>query len=332
MTKPQISGQVARDYAMKYPKTPSRALARMLRRDHPALFSNTDMACTRIRYYRARQGQAQRKHLKRAGTGVAYTPMPKPEPVPFGVFDLAKTYPKIKRWLILADLHVPFHDNAPIETAIKWAEQKENRCDGILFLGDLCDCYSLSSWVRDPRVRRFGDEIKATGQVLDHLRHKLKPKAVVWKAGNHEYRLERYLMRRAAELFGMEQFTFRSFLDLDKRNVHFVNAMWPIKYRALTLLHGHEWPGGMSSPVNPARTAYLKMHDCALVAHRHRSSEHTEPCMGSDRVVTCWSVGCLCNLHPEYSPMNLWNHGFADLTTGHRWRVGNHRIVKGNVV
>lgn len=331
MTKPQISGQVARDYAMKYPKTPSRALARMLRRDHPALFSNTDMACTRIRYYRARQGQAQRKHLKRAGTGVAYTPMPKPEPPSWGVFHL-DAIKDVRRWLILPDPHIPYHDQEAVEAALAWASKKPNRCDGVLLLGDFCDCYSLSFWDKDPRKRRFPDEVKAAGKMLDHIKARLRPRKIVWKAGNHEYRLERYLMRRAAELFGMAEFSFKCFLGLDDRKVAFVDAMWLLQYKHLTMLHGHEWTGGFYSPVNPARTAYLKMHDCTLIGHYHRTSEHTEPSAGSGRTVTCWSLGCLCNLHPEYAPLNFWNHGFAVLDVRQEWHVQNHRIVKGKVV
>jgi len=334
--KATVGGEVARDYALKHPHTPSLQLARMLRRDHPALFRSIDSARSSIRYYRGRQGDRNRGKTRRSGSGVKHTPLPKPEPPSYGVLNL-ETYPDIKRWLLLFDLHVPFQDNRAVHTALDWACAKENRCDGVIYGGDLGDCYSLSPWIRDPRRRRFPDEIAAVGQVLDHVEARLHPKATIWKAGNHEYRLERYLMQRAAEVFGcevdgVEQFSFMSFLGLKERNVRFVEATWPLKYRALTILHGTEWLGGAYSPVNPARTAYLKMHDCTILGHYHRTSEHTEPSAGSGQTVTCWSVGCLCDLHPEYAPLNFWNLGFAVLTTGARWRVENKRIVKDEVV
>jgi len=330
-SKAKVGGEVARDYALKHPHTPSLQLARMLRRDHPALFRNIDTARSAIRYYRGRNGDHDRASLRRSGSGVKHTPLPQPEPSCFGVLDL-ETYPDIKRWLLLFDLHVPFQDNRAISTALDWACAKENKCDGLIYGGDLGDCYSLSPWLRDPRRRRFPDEITAIGQVIDHIEERLHPKATVWKAGNHEYRLERYLMQRAAEVFGVEEFSFPSFLGLKGRNIRFVEAMWPLKYRALTILHGHEWVGGTFVSVNPARTAYLKMHDCTILGNYHRTSEHTEPSAGSGRTVTCWSVGCLCDLHPEYAPLNFWNQGFAALTTGARWRIENKRIVKGEVV
>ena len=331
MTQTTVVGEVASDYAAKHPHTPSLQLARMLHRDHPALFPTTECARSAVRYWRGRAGEHNKGKTAKAGRRIVYVPIPEAEEVPFGVFDLARAYPDIKRWLILADLHVPYHDPEAVETTLAWAGCRETRCDGVLYLGDLGDCYSLSSWLRDPRRRQFSDELKVTGQLLDHIQQRLKPKATVWKLGNHEYRLERYLMRCAAELFGMEEFSFKTFLDLDRRGIRLVDSMWPIKYRALTMLHGHEMRGGWTSPVNPARTAYLRMHDCTIVAHWHRTSEHTEPCAGSDRTVTCWSVGCLCNLHPEYAPLNLWNHGFSVLDVRGDWTVENHRIVKGSV-
>jgi len=330
--KANAVGEVAREYAFKYPHTPSLQLARMLRRDHPALYGSVETARQVVRYYRGSKGGRDKASVQRAGHYVNRIGLPAPEPPSYGILDLDKTYPDIRRWLLLFDLHVPFQDNRAVRTALDWASAKETRCDGVIYGGDLGDCYSLSPWVRDPRRRRFPDEIAAVGQVLDYVEVRLHPKATVWKAGNHEYRLERYLMQRAAEVFGVEQFSFPSFLGLDKRKVRFVEAMWPLKYRALTILHGTEWKGGSYSPVNPARTAYLKMHDCTILGHYHRTSEHTEQSAGSGRTVTCWSVGCLCDLHPEYAPLNFWNQGFAALATGAHWRVENKRIVKGAVV
>lgn len=252
--------------------------------------------------------------------------LPEPEPTGWRWHDLPKG---VKRWLIVADLHVPYHDPAAVEACLRHAE---GNCDGVLVLGDGPDAYQLSHWMRDPRRRRFADEIRAWCQVLDAFKKVLRPKRFVWKAGNHEFRLERYLMAKAPELFDVEGFSWPAFCELKRRKIEWIEATHPIRHHALCLLHGHEWGNRFSSPVNPARGAFLKAHDCTLEAHGHRSSHHTERTL-TGRDISCWSIGCLCNLNPEYRPLgNKWNHGFAYLTTGSEWRVDNMRIVQGEVL
>jgi hypothetical protein len=52
-------------------------------------------------------------------------------------------------------------------------------------------------------------------------------------------------------------------------------------------------------------------------------------------MITTWSLGCMCELHPPYMPLNKWNHGFAivDLDdNGTDFEVRNKRILKGKVL
>ena len=87
----------------------------------------------------------------------------------------------------------------------------------------------------------------------------------------------------------------------------------------------------MNSPVNPARGLFLKGYECAIESHYHRTSEHTEPTL-LDKVITTWSLGCLCDLHPDYAPLNKWNHGFGLLYIDDKgWKFVNKRIVQGEV-
>jgi hypothetical protein len=50
-------------------------------------------------------------------------------------------------------------------------------------------------------------------------------------------------------------------------------------------------------------------------------------------MVTTWSLGCLCELHPAYLPINKWNWGFGivDIEKGGDFEVRNHTIYKGKV-
>jgi len=49
-------------------------------------------------------------------------------------------------------------------------------------------------------------------------------------------------------------------------------------------------------------------------------------------ITTTWSLGCLCELHPAYLPINKWNHGFAIVDIdGQNFEVRNKNIYKGQI-
>lgn len=334
--EPYLKAQTARTILSQFPQAPSKQLARMLHEQWPEMFPSLENARLVVRQQRGAHGEQNRKRIRNT-VAVRTTEeserarcnpfgLPQPEPDNW----MPATLPaNVSKWLSLADIHIPYHDLPALQLALEYGRQQE--CDGILLNGDIADCYQLSRWEKDPRSRSFEQEIHALEQFLDGLVKALKPTAIVWKAGNHEYRLERYLMARAPELFGMQAFTYKSFLNLDQRNVQWVGHGIPIQHKALTILHGDEYQGGVSSPVNPARGAFLKANACVICAHSHRTSEHTQVNV-QRTTVTCWSQGCLCSLNPAYNPLNQWNHGFAIINTDHNWSIQNRRIIEGEVM
>lgn len=318
------------------PQIPSRTLARQLYAESPEMWTNQTACLTAIRGIRGAAGKYKRATTSK--TTAKRTPeesaacqrwgslLPEPEPGEFKWHELPEGKGMPERWLILCDPHIPYHDKA-LTVALAHAE---GNCDGVLLLGDIADAYQLSYWERNPTRRRFVEELDAVKQFLDALQE-LKPKRIVYKAGNHEYRLERYLQAKAPELFDMPQFNWQSFLELDVRGIQWVPAMHPINHHELSLIHGHEWGNRFASPVNPARGAFLKAHDCTVEGHSHRTSHHTEHTLRR-RPISCWSIGCLCDLNPEYRPLgNKWNHGFAYLNAGSEWSIENLRIIDGEV-
>lgn len=333
---------VARDYCLKHRSASNRLLARMLMRDYPQQFPTLERARNAVRYYRGAHGRLLRNRAIHSGSLVERFVLPESEPPTYAPYNLPDN---VERWLILADMHSPFHDNVAIALAMQWGRARRTRCDGLILLGDFLDNYNLSPFARDPRVRRYAAELATGGALLDSFKKNLKPKRILWRESNHEYRLQRLLMNNAALMDLNEQpnaatvdelrppppFSLRAFMDLDKRGITWIDFTRPLHYRALTLLHGDEWGSGTSTPVNPARTAYLKANLCCVIGHFHRTSEHTE-INARDETITAWSMGCLCELHPTWRRMPRWNWGFACLATGGGWRVENYRIVKGEIV
>ena len=106
----------------------------------------------------------------------------------------------------------------------------------------------------------------------------------------------------------------------------------PIRLGKLNVIHGHEYRFSISNPVNPARGFFLRTKTHVLGSHFHQPSHHSETNL-EGCMISAWSTGCLCNVHPEYSPINNWGQGFAFVVVDKEgaFRVENLRIVGGKV-
>ena len=232
------------------------------------------------------------------------------------------------RTLVLNDLHIPFHDRAAIEIAVKWGRSRKP--DTILINGDLADCYAQSKWETDPRKRKLKNEVAAIKQFFGWMRSQFPKARFVWKFGNHEERHERYVMVRCPELLDMPMMQLDKICGASDFGIETVREMQPITLGNLYALHGHEYKFAISNPVNPARGLYLRAKKSTICGHFHQESSHTESDISSD-ITTCWSVACLCDLHPRYMPLNKWSHGCADVEhkSDGSFSVENKRIFRG---
>jgi predicted phosphodiesterase len=232
--------------------------------------------------------------------------------------------------LILSDLHIPHHDVKAIELALQYGI--DNRADLILLNGDIIDCYSLSMYEKDPKLRDFPAEVRATKFFLAGLRKRFPNAQMVWRWGNHCERFEKYMRMKAPDLLGLPEFEWESIFGLKEYDISLIKDKRVVRLGKLNTLHGHELPTGISSPVNPSRGLFLRTKCSAICGHWHQASSHSEKNL-EQKVITTWSTGCLCNLHPQYRPLNLWAHGFAfvEIDKNGGFQVENKRIIDGRV-
>lgn len=229
-------------------------------------------------------------------------------------------------YLILSDVHAPYHDRRTIEVAVRDAKKHGKRLAGVILNGDTLDCHDLSDHDKDPGAPRYVEELRVAKQLLAWLRGQLPRARVVVKEGNHEERLTRYVMRHAPALFGCDGLDTPSLLDLVKIGAEWCGAKRVVHLGKLNVLHGHEYRGG--GGINPARWLYTKARAVAVCGHFHRSSEHS----GRDvrgTPTAAWSLGCACYLHPRYMPLNEWNHGYAivELAADGGFEFHNKRVL-----
>lgn len=249
-------------------------------------------------------------------------------PEPITMEFMPYTITKAGHWLILGDVHIPCHDLSTVQLAVEHA--KRDGAVGVLLNGDILDCHEVSSHNKDPRMPRYKEELQLGRQFIAWLRQELPKAEIVYKIGNHEERLDRYINTRAPALEELEGFNTFTLLNFQKHGIIEVRDKRVIQLGGLHVVHGHEYSGG--GGVNPARWLYLRARDKAICNHFHRTSEHHTRNI-SQKFAAAWSVGCACNLHPAYAPLNEWNNGYAiiDVQSDGTFGVRNNRVIEGKV-
>lgn len=309
---------------------PSRTLARWLNENHFDVFPNIEMARGIVRTARGKNGEARRKSARNPefyDIQLKYD-MPQTKSDEYAAFDIPKA---VDRLLWLPDVHVPFHDETALSVAIKYG--LEHGANGIMLAGDFADQYWMSHFVKIGQRHPFtyAQELDAVRHMLDYLMDVFDGCQFFYKFGNHEDRFEAYL-NRVPEFRGIDDFSLPHLLELRERGFTVIESNTYMNYGKLKMGHGHEWGRGNFSPVNMARGLYLKAKQSAICAHGHTTSEHSAKKMDGT-IITCYSTGCLCDLHPHYRPLNDTNHGFAFIERGEDWfHVDNRRIYNGKIM
>lgn len=327
-----VNGDIVKETLVRFPNTPTLTLAKKIYKENSQCFTNVESVRSLVRKYRGQMGKFQREITKDQSNYRESFDVNVFDGFPEEIrsFDDWSTYPiEDKRWLVLCDLHIPYYDRKSLEIALRYGHDEQ--VTGIVLLGDIADFYWGSRWEKDPRKRDMAKERDALLQFLETLR-KIFPKIqIIYKLGNHEERLERYLRIKAPELLNLELLSFESIIEADRFEIDVVDDRRLMKCGHLYMIHGHEFGQRIYNPVNPARGLFLRGNEIAICGHFHQTSQHTSKTMG-DNIISCWSVGCMSELHPEYIPINNWNHGFAiiDSTKG-EFVVHNKKVIKGRI-
>ena len=318
---------VAREYRQKYGnEMPTLKLARIMYNDNPLFFNSIDSARSILRAIEHKMGQ-RKSFIKTVDMHERpknpYN-LPESDEAIYQPYDL-----KAKRLLVLSDIHIPYHNIEALTCAFDFA--KSEKPDAILLNGDTLDFFGLSRFAKDPKARSFAHELKTFKEFMDILKKTFDAK-IYFKIGNHEERYFHFLWMKAHEIVGVEEFELENIIKSRAEGIEIIKDKRIIKAGDLNIIHGHEFGGSVFSPVNIARGLFLKGKVSAMQGHNHCSSEHSESNMNGE-LTTTWSLGCLCELHPAYLPINKWNHGFALVDIdGKNFEVRNKRIHKGKIL
>ena len=143
--------------------------------------------------------------------------------------------------LVVSDLHIPFHDDSALEV------MNDIKFDNFIINGDLIDGWDLSKFSKDPKKKiDFSEEIDSALDILYEFSKRVKGNKY-FVVGNHDFRLEKYLIDQASGLISLNKLTIESLLELDK--------------------FGFE-------SINMGREGYININN-VLVGHFNRVSKHS---------------------------------------------------------
>lgn len=313
---------------------PSRTLAKSVLNSNPQLFGeyndeNIDKTRSLIRTIRYSNGN--KKAIDDKLFADRFHGYFEPDINDYAPFVIPET---ITRMGILNDIHIPFHHKENLQAALDFLKTKE--IDGLLLNGDILDCYESSSFLKDPRMRNMEDEFNMLREFIDTLNSEFNC-PIFYKLGNHEERIETSVLKTIPELVHFVTFSnclsdggkfdfneYKLTIIKDKRIVKFTDY--------LSILHGHEYRQSMTNPVGIARGLYMKARANAACGHSHKKDSFSARDI-TQRTVETNSIGCLCDMHPKYMPINNWQVGFAYVrrTEDNYHRFFNALIRNGKV-
>lgn len=333
MSKKANKQEIVASYLDKYPNISTRGLAKLLTEELPEEFKDLEQARNAVRRTRGTIGEAQRSraykkykeyfqtHEERINIHIPESYAEDKEPYHIPVLS--------NRILVCSDFHIPYHDVRAVDTAFNYASKVG--VNAVVLNGDITDFYNISRWEKEKEKRDTEQEIIATKDFLEEVATVFSGCHIVYKEGNHDERLPKYLRSRVPELADMFGFQLPDILGLHELGIKHVHDKRVIKAGKLNILHGHEYYGS-GGTVNPARNYYMKAEDNIMVGHVHRTSQYISKQL-SGGITGAWTVGCMCELMPDYMPYNKHNHGFAivEVYDDGTFHVDNKMIIDGKL-
>ena len=216
---------------------------------------------------------------------------------------VSKGRTRLKKAVILNDLHIPYHDPGAVALAVEYI--RDTKPNTIVLNGDIVDFYTVSSYSKDPlRLNTIQDEINEAVSFLDLLRKENPRAEIFYIKGNHEDRLERFLLDKAPSLCSLNCLAIDELLELQANNISFVDK--GIHLGDLEIVHGYV---ARKNPGASAKAYYEKSCSSILVGHVHRLNQtYFKNKFGQHCLV---ENGCLCGLDPDYAHDPNWQQGFA---------------------
>jgi len=223
---------------------------------------------------------------------------------------------KIKRYLVISDLQVPYHHEAAVKNVIKLA--RKEKFDEVLVVGDELDFQSISKWAEGTPLA-YSEDLHLDREIC---------KEILWDIGeyssemhiirsNHTDRLYNTLLK-VPGLLNLPELQYPAFMGFAEMGMTYHRKAYEF-YPDWVLCHGDEGNMSQHAGITSLNLA-KKFGKSVLAGHSHRlgMSAYSEGVNGHYRALYGVEVGNLMDRRKasyiRYSAAN-WQMGFAILET-----------------
>lgn len=215
----------------------------------------------------------------------------------------------VKKSILLPDLHYPHHDKKAMRSINDFIIDYQP--DEILYMGDQLDLSCISSWNKKRPLLKEGkrliDEYKNFNEEILLVHEKITRDDCkrVFFYGNHERRIQWYIQEHP-ELDGF--LDIDTSLQLKERGYKIIEYNDFYNIEKLRVIHGFYY-----NKYHAAKTLDV-FEKNVVYGHAHNPQSYTKISpMDIEGYHTATSLGCLCNISPEYmeGKPNFWSNGFG---------------------
>lgn len=312
--------ELVRDFMSKNPNKKKKEIARLVYKKYPNDFSDLECARSAVRYVTGSKGDQARAAISDKSkikffyngfetwaTENLNTDL-RPWEEPFVIPDTVKILN------VISDLHSVHMDYKVMQKFLKETKDKT----AVLINGDLLDSETLSRHIKQHNLVEYEKEIEICNQILKGLKEEFNH--VYFKAGNHDFWLERYLLTNAREIFRLRGIQVEELLQCAGLGVHFIHNLKYIKYGDLDIIHGHEFNSGFGNGKFPASgfvdkwQTFKGRYDVKILAsHCHRQDMHVSKRSKDGLYGTGWVSPAFCRKGAQYNPYAGWDNGWVVL-------------------
>jgi len=235
---------------------------------------------------------------------------------------------KTKLAAVMNDIHIPYHDRKALAICLEYL--REIKPHQIVLNGDIVDFYSVSKYMKDPmRIETLQSELDEARAFLTMVRREHPRAEIFFTMGNHEIRLEKFLIDRASALVSLRCLSLDDLLGLSDNRIKFRET--DVHIGKMRVTHGVM---ARQIPGSSVRGHYSRTGTSILIGHVHRfNMQQYRDHHGTHTLI---ENGCLCGMDPSYADQfTNWQQGFSVIEYSPKtgdFEVHMHGIVNGEMI
>jgi len=148
--------------------------------------------------------------------------------------------------MVINDLHLPFEDKKAVSLVLDILD--DLKLDRLVINGDLLDFYNVN--MHGPKhpdvITTLEDELYAGREFIKELRDRFPKLHIVYNAGNHETRVNRFILKNSKAFWNV--LTVEKYLRLEENEIEWYpyNNKYQLEETSLFIQHS---PSSYSSPM-----------------------------------------------------------------------------------